>query len=79
MYIHHKLTYSHTKKLAEALLYLKDHNVYACDRGNTFRYSPAEHGSAILAPLLHNQPLRHYNPATMVGLPSQRQTWRIAG
>jgi len=76
MLIHDKLPYSHQKKLAEALLYLKENDAYACDRGNTFRYSRAEDGSTLLARQLQNQPQRHYNPATMVGLPSQRTTWR---
>lgn len=60
------------KHLTEAFLYLKDHNIYACDRGNTFRYTRAEDGSAVLAHFRKNRLNLPHNSATMEGLPSQR-------
>jgi len=66
------LSASHEKHLTEAFLYLKDHNIYACDKGNAFHYIRAENGSAVLAYFRKNRFHLHHNPTAMEGLPSQR-------
>ena len=64
-------------KLQEAFLYLKDHNIYALDKGNAFIYLSAMHGSAILAQRGERRKFSANNTQTMAGLPSQRETWSI--
>ena len=70
---------THDLKLQEAILYLKDHNIYALDKYNNFEYFPAVNGSKVLAPIRAALPPYPYNSRTMDPLPSNRATRTAAG